>query len=334
MTPYVLPKRKIRHLLAWALYVWRRYTKDIHIGVLLMRMRLTPINWFTLLALIAAGLILGLPPDPHTVQQLHTSDAAYRLALFALLIPYILIWYAGFYAFSKLQEYSRQLKGAKNEAAFQRLTLGMGTLAFSLVIPTIVSLILNNIAMHVPPFKPAAVIISNYLGLFPGMAAFLLLYSGARMLVNTVRGKKPPFDVRWRAPWFLLLSVVFSHLTIENEYRSNPYHLGVWLLLVTFIVPYLYGWMIGLLCAYDLRQYARTVKGLLYRRAVWRLASGVVVAIAGSIAIQFVNVTIGQRVSSSLVAVLLVDYGLLIIVGTGLALIAFGAKRLKLIEEI
>jgi len=109
-----------------------------------MRMRLTPINWFTLLALIAAGLILGLPPDPHTVQQLHTSDAAYRLALFALLIPYILIWYAGFYAFSKLQEYSRQLKGAKDEAAFQRLTLGMGTLAFSLVIPTIVSLILNN----------------------------------------------------------------------------------------------------------------------------------------------------------------------------------------------
>lgn len=290
--------------------------------------------WFVALAVITAGLALGLPPDPHMVRQLHISDAAYRLAVAALLIPYVLIWYTSFYAFAKLREYSRPLKQTKDGAAFHTITTGMGAVAFSLVIPTMISLTLNSFAGHNPSFKPTVVIINNYLGLFPGMVAFLLLYNGARMLTGTVRSKARELDLRWYAPWFLLLGVVFSHLTIENQYRWHPYHLTVWLLVVTFILPYLYGWMVGLLSVHDLRIYAKTVNGLLYKQAVTQFANGIAVTITGSIAIQFVNITIAQRVSKSLGSILLIDYGLLIIIATGLILMALGTKKLKKIEEV
>lgn len=301
---------------------------------MLMHIRLTPITWFILLTVIAIGLALGLPPDPHAVHQLHTSAAAYRLAIAALLIPYILIWFASFYAFAKLQEYSRPLKGTKDGAAFHKITIGMGAVAFSLVVPTIISLILNNIAVHQPSFKVASIIINNYLGLYPGLLAFLLLFNGTRLLLRTVRGSTQRLDLRWHAPWFFLLCVVFSHLAIENQYRSHPYHLSLWLLIVTFIVPYLYGWMVGLLSAYELRWYAKTVKGLLYRQAVKQIAHGIAIVIFGSIAIQFVNITLAQRLDNSLGSVLLVDYGLLVIVAVGLILMALGTKKLKLIEEL
>lgn len=297
-------------------------------------MKLTPLKWYVILTVIAIGLALGLPPDPQTLQHLHTSTVAYRIAIAALLIPYALIWYASFYAFAKLQEYSRPLTGTKDGKAFHKITIGIGTLAFSLIVPTIISLILNNIAAHHHGFKTTAIITNNYLGLYPGLLAFVLLNNGTRALLHTTHSWARKFDLRLHFIWFLLLSVVFSHLAIENSYRDDPYHLSVVLLILTVIVPYLYGWVIGLLSAYNLRLYATAVPGILYKRAIKRFATGITITIIASILIQFVSITITQRLSSSLGAVLLIDYGLLIVVGVGLLLVALGAKRLKKIEEV
>ncbi len=296
--------------------------------------KLTPMRWFVILAAITIGLALGLPPDPHAVQQLHTSSTAYRVAVAALLIPYVIIWYFSFYTFAKLQEYSTPLKDTKDGAAFQKITTGMGVLAFSLVIPTALSLILSAIAVHNSGFRTAAIIINNYAGIFPGLTACLLLYNGARALLRTAKGGVEKLDLRWHIPWFLLFSIAFSHLTIENHYRWHPYHLSLWLLIATFITPYLYAWMLGLLSVYDLNLYAKTVSGSLYRQAIKRFAIGIRVVIAASIAIQFVNVTLGQRIGKSLGVILLVDYVLLIIAIIGLGLMALGTKKLKQFEGI
>jgi hypothetical protein len=290
-------------------------------------------RWCLVLTLITIGLALGLPPDPAAVQQLHTSASAYRLAVAALLIPYIVIWYVSFYAFAKLREYSKPLKDSKDGLAFHKITVGMGIIAFSLIIPTAISLILNSVAAHNPSFKAASIIINNYLGLFPGLLGFLFLYNGARMLLRTTRQGMHRFDIRWHAPWFLLLSVMFTHLAIENYYRWHPYHLGLFLLIITFIVPYLFGWLVGLLCAYELNWYAKTVKGLLYRQGIRRFANGIAITILASIAIQFVNITLAERLEKSLGNLLLAEYGLLIIVAVGLILMALGTKKLKRIEE-
>lgn len=298
-----------------------------------MRIRLTPMTWFVILTVLAIGLALGLPPDPSAVTQLHTSTLGYRIAVATLLIPYILIWYASFYAFSKLREYSRPLKKTKDGAAFHKITCGMGVLAFSLVIPTIISLILTNIAVHDSSFRPVATITSNYLTIFPALVAFLLIYNGAHMLLNITSDGIKKLDLRWYSPWFFLLCVVFSHLAIQNYYQDNPYHLNLWLLIVTFIVPYLYAWMLGLQIAYELHWYTKVVKGSLYKLAVRQFARGIATVIFGSIAIQFVNITLAHRIGHSLTDVLLVDYALLIIVALGLILMALGTKKLQKIEQ-
>lgn len=294
----------------------------------------TPIQWFIILAVIAGVLALGLPPDPQALQQLHTTSTAYRLAVAVLLIPYVLIWYASFYAYAKLQEYSQPIKGTKDGNAFKVLTTGMAILSFSLVIPTIITLILNAIAVHNKSFDTAATIIGNYIPLFAGLISFLVLNNGARMLVRTTKNGTDKFDLRWHAPWFLLLSVIFTYITIENHAKSNPYHLPLWILLITIVVPYLYAWAMGLLSAYNLNIYANTVSGSLYRRAIKQFAGGIATAIVGSVAIQFVNATLANRFDDSLGAILLADYILLAVVAVGLVLIAIATKKLKLIEEV
>lgn len=291
-------------------------------------------TWFVILVVVVVGLASGLQPDPEAVRQLHTTETTYRLAVAALLVPYIIIWYTGFYTFAKLREYSKPLKHTKDGVGFHTITAGMGVLAFGLVVPTIIALVLNNIAVHHPAFKAPATITNNYLGLFPGLLAFLLLYNGALKLVSTIREKTRKLDLRRHAPWFLLLAATFTYLTLQNRYRFHSYYLPVWLLVTTIIVPYVYGWMVGLLSAYELRTYAQSVKGLLYQKAIKQFASGIAVAIVASIAIQFVNITIAQRFSHSLGAILLIDYLLLIIVGVGLILMALGTKKLKRLEEI
>ena len=296
--------------------------------------RLTPMRWFVVLAAITIGLALVLPPDPHTVQQLHTTPTAFRLAIAALLIPYVVIWYLSFFAFDKLQCYSRPLRKSQDGAAFHTITAGMGALSFSLVLPTTLALILNEIAAHDAGFTAPAAIINNYTSIFPALVSFLIIYNGARELVRTTKGAAERLDLRWYTPWYLLLSVVFSHLTIGNQYRLHPYHLPLWLLIVSIIVPYLYAWAIGLLTTYALSTYAKTVSGLLYRKAVRQFAHGIAVTIFGSIAIQFVNITLAKRFSHSLGAILLIDYLLLTIVAVGLGLMALGTKKLQRIEEI
>lgn len=297
-------------------------------------LKLTPLRWFIVLSLIAIALALGLPPDPHALHQLHASSAAYRLALVVLLIPYVMVWYAAFYAYAKLQEYSASLQGSRDGEGFRKISFGMGVLAFSLVVPTIIVLILGSIAVHNPGFKPASEIIGNYVGIYPGMIAFLLLLNGASGLLRTTKEGPQKLDPRWHAIWFLLLSVLFSHLVIENHYSSHPYHLPLAVLIVTFILPYLYGWMVGLLCGYELYTYSRTVKGMLYRKGIRQFADGILVTIFGSIAIQFVSVTLMKRVDSSLGLVALTEYILISIVAVGLIRIALGTKKLKSIEEV
>lgn len=296
-----------------------------------MPVKLTPMNWFVILLAIAVILALVLPPDPVAVRSLHTTAFAYRLAVATLLIPYAVIWYAAFYAFAKLQEYTRTLNGSKDGRAFRQITIGMGAIAFSLVVPTILSLVLNNMAAHNAGFRTAAHITEGYLDLYPGLIAFLLLKNGTRRLVRTTRGWGRGVDLRWHAPWFLLLGVVFTYIAVEHR---AAYHLGTMLLIVTIIVPYLYGWVLGLLAALDLKLYAEQVRGALYKRAVRWLSSGIAVTITGSIAIQFVNVTLMHSGKRTLGLVLLLDYMLLIIIVAGLGMIALGTKRLKRFEEV
>lgn len=291
--------------------------------------------WFVILAVITAGLALGLPPDPHTLHQLHVSNVGYRVAILVVLVPYGIIWYTAFYAFAKLQEYARVIKGSEDGIAFRRIMFGMGILAFSLVVPTLISLILGNIAIHHPGFKPSSVIIGNYLSLMP-LVAFIVMSRGTHMLTRFSEGRPGLLGVYLFELLFIVLSVFFAYLVNHfNVHHANIYYLNKALLLSTFVVPYLFGWFAALLSAFEFWLYAKHTKGLLYKQSLRFLAYGITVVISGSIAIQFVdNTFIAAKVSQSLSSLLIFEYFLLAIIAVGLILMAMGTNKLKKIEEV
>jgi drug/metabolite transporter (DMT)-like permease len=301
-------------------------------------LKLTPMRWFGVLVVVAFVLVLALPPDPQSLRLYHLSDLSYRIILIFLLLPYAAIWYAVFYAFAKLLEYTHYLNKAKEEKAFQKITLGMGILAFGLLVPTIISSILNEIAVHHHGFKPAAVIINNYMSLLVAIAAFSYMGSGARMLVQTVRSRATLNHARLFGIIFIVLGVFFTRSVIHNHNATNgwndPYHLSLYPLMITIIIPYLYAWFIGMICAYDLKLYSSGVKGLLYKKAFSQLSAGVAVTILSSIAIQFITSAFGGRTDKSLTFILLLIYVFIVILLVGLGLLALGTQKLKKIEEV
>ena len=186
---------------------------------------------------------LGLPPDPQTLHQLHISSVAYRVAIFGLLVPYGIIWYAAFYAFSKIRDYADTIRGFDDGKAFRNIMLGMGVLAFGLVVPTTLSLVLQNIAAHNHGFKPAAVIISNYTSLLVALISFVYINNGTHLLTKLSNKQPGLASIRIFALLFIILSVVFTYLVMHYRVHHNVYYLSTPLLLTTFIIPGLFAWL-------------------------------------------------------------------------------------------
>ena len=292
--------------------------------------------WFTMLAVIAAGLAIGLPPDLQTQHQLHVSSFAYRIAILILLVPYMIIWYAAFYAYAKLKEYVRAIKGSEDGKAFRRIMNGMGFFAFGLILPTIISLIFQTITNHHPGFKPAATIIDTYLSVTVLVVTFILIGNGTRRLTDIGKNRPGLTVMRVFVLAFITLSVAFTSLVLKFH-RAHPhvYYLDTTLLIITFIIPYLFGWFVALLCAYEFAMYARNIKGVLYRRALRLMSRGIVITIVGDVFIQFIeNTFIASKVNKSIGVLVAFEYLLLIIIGLGLVLIALGTNKLKKIEEV
>ena len=291
--------------------------------------------WFIILAVITGVLALGLPPDPQTLQQLHITSVAYRIAVLVLLIPYGVIWYAAFYAYAKLKEYTHAIKGSEDGKAFHKIMVGMGVLAFSLIIPTAISLIISNIATHHHGFKPASVVIDNYLPL-SGLAAFIFIGNGTRLLANASKNRPGLTSSRLFALLFITISVAFAYFVFRfHAHHPHVYYLNSFFLMFTFIIPFLFGWFAGLVSAYEFGMYAKNVNGLLYKRALNSFAYGITVTIAGSVAIEFLdNTFVLAKASHSLSSLIVFEYLLLIFIAVGLILMALGTNKLKRIEEV
>jgi hypothetical protein len=300
------------------------------------RTKLTPMVWFSILAVIAVGLAIGLPPGVQSQHQLHISSFAYRLAVLVLLVPYGIIWYTAFYAYAKLKEYVSAIDGSEDGRAFRRIMKGIGFLAFGLIVPTIVSLIFQFIVNHHPGFQPAAKVMDIYLGLLVLLVSFTIIGNGTRRLTN-IKNSRPGLTVmRVFILIFISLSVAFTYLVLKyHTAHPHVYYLNTALLIITFIIPYLFSWFVGLLSAYEFRLYARLASGVIYRKALRQLSQGILVTIIGDVVIQFLeNTVIVDKADRSIGLLLVLEYILLLIVAAGLSLIALGTKKLKKIEEV
>ena len=291
--------------------------------------------WYAILILVGAGLALILPANPTTLHAFGISDSTYHLAILTLVLPYALIWFTAFYAYGKLEQYASKVEATREGEAFKKVADGVRFLAWGLAIPTIIALLLQGVEHMVPHFRPARIIIDNYIGVAVQLVGFTLIADGTRSLTELVRARPSSIGIRTLAAVFIAIGVFFTYFIAFNQHRNpNSYYLPNVLLLLTIVVPYLYAWLVGLLGAYELRLYSQKTRGLLYQRALVWLAGGLTTVIIGSIIMEYLNGILVGVSSLHLGTFLALMYGLLIIQAFGYALVAFGAHQLKRIEEV
>jgi hypothetical protein len=299
--------------------------------------KFSPMKWFAVLFIIVCVLSIALPPDPQTLKNFHLTSTSYHFVIILLLLPEALLWYAIFYTYSKLLEYSRFLKGSKEDKAFNLISLGMGVLAYGLIIPSIISPILNFVVSHHEGFRAAATIINHYMTLMVSVVSFSILRTGSHNLIGSDGKAKRGslWSMRTLILSFIVLAVIYSYTTIHiRRTGGNPYYLGLIPLMFTIIIPYLYAWFEGLACAYNFMLYSKNIKGFLYKKAFFQLSIGLAITIAGFIFIQFITSTLGVNTNKTLDYILVLIYILLGVLIIGLGIMALGAKKLKKIEEV
>lgn len=298
------------------------------------------IFYYIVLTLIYAILQIALPANHATKALYHISSGEYHILIIVVVLPILAVWLAAFYGYAWLTRYAQAVSKTPEGPDFMAMARGTRWIAWGFPIPAIISLILNSIANAHPGFNDAASIINTYISLIIILVAFSLISNGSRSLAQrsntqiSIAGAKS-LVVAFVSIGVLFCYLVFRHLDLRHVANTNNiYYLPTLLVALTIVIPYLYTWFIGLLAAYEIQNVARATSGVLYRRALQFMTSGLVVIIAASTLLQYIRSVLPRSGHLSIGATLLVVYIIEIITALGFLLLATGAKRLTRIEEV
>lgn len=295
------------------------------------------------LSVLYCVLILVIPPDASVLRRydITTSQAQWLSVSFAL--PLIVIWFAAFYGFIKLKKYAAHAKPDRDGIWLAKVAHGLMFLALAMPLNSIFTALGNYLTSRRPQLTPLTVITNNYLALILVLAGFYLIYQGTGGLVSLLN-KRQRYSSYERPIMlmFLLISIIYSYVTLTNEARQFPvagirraaYYMADFPLILTIIIPYLFVWFFGLRSVYFIYLYRRRVKGILYRESLGLLASGLAVVIVTSMIIRYLVSMTATLNNLTLRFLLVFLYVLLLVIFAGYLLIAQGAKKMQRIEEV
>ena len=296
---------------------------------------------YVILVIVYILLIFLLPGNKAFMQEHRLNVTEYHVLQFLVGLPLMGIWFMAFYGYAKLEEYTLSIRKTPEAIGFSRLTQGSAWIAWSLPVHSIISLSTRAIVSSHPGFTSAAAIIINYVDLVFPLVGFTLIGMASRHLFDRAKMSLSSASIRGLTILFLAGGVLYCYLTFRQftgtglTATNNPYHLPVWLTVLTIVVPYLYAWFAGMLAVYELVAYGRHVRGVLYRQAMHILVVGLFTMILGSIAFQYTR-SFQPANTAHLVLGLYLIFSLMfqVISGIGFMMIALGATRLKKIEEV
>jgi hypothetical protein len=289
-----------------------------------------------------AGLSLASPMDGSS-GRLGISEPMLLLIKASIAVPFLAIWLTGFYGSLNFRGYSRSIAGSPEGPGYAKISQGLWLLVLSLILPSFIGFI-SAYNPGVTDVQKITAKVSNYVTLALHLAAFVLIWKGSAFLKQSL-----PSPVQGKQYLRLLLLLVVAGLFIyyaasvfQNAYRTvstnanirPTYFLNDILIVLTIIIPYGIAWFMATQALLNLRAYAAQVEGTVYKKAFHYIAWGLANIIALSIFLQFFSQISHSLVGSSIMAVLLVVYTILLFMILGYALVARGAKELTKIETI
>lgn len=291
------------------------------------------------LGLLVVYIILAfsLPTDPRVISRYNFSPADARLLNISIILPISAIYLTALYGFVRFNNYAKSVQDSKEGPYLRQLADGLLVLAFSLPIGSIVGSIRTYISHAQPDLAPEATIVRNYLVLLLASVAIYRIATGIHGLYGTLKKRDSSFLINFAYLGPIILASVYTWLVmvrVRDVNVTDSFYLPDWLILLTIVVPYTFAWSIGFRAAFQLYDYQRSVKGVVYKEALRNVSIGVGVLIVISILIQLLGTMSGQLNRLNLSPLLTMVYFLLILYGIGYGLVARGAKRLEKIEEV
>jgi hypothetical protein len=293
-----------------------------------------------ILATIYVLEMLFLPVNHASVIAYHTSALDFRLLDILVNLPIVIVWFVAFWGYSRLSSYARILGSAPEAAGYTTLSKGLSWLAWVLPITSIIDRFLSGLSNHQPKLHTSMTIISNYFNLVLPLLAFIIIFVAAKMLL---RGQKWKTD-QPKSPLFmavfLLGGALYCYLILRTadlsnlSNSSNIYKLPNWLVIISLVIPYLYGWFLGLLASYQLNLFSLRTPGVLYKRALSYLSSGLIAVILSFIVTQYLAAVWPSKTHLVFNLHLAIVILFRVIGGVGFILLAIGANKLKMIEEV
>lgn len=292
--------------------------------------------FLTLLAIYIA-LAFILPTNPQTLSRYDLSQLQARLLNLTIVLPLSLIYLSALYGFIHVDSYAKKIIKSKEGPHFKNLATGLMVLAFSLPVMSVLGSLRSYARHSLPDLAPSITIVRNYVVLAMVFVAILLIAKGAEGLSNTLKRRATNEQLSlYGIVGPVLLASVYTWLIIAQGHSTpgdEPYYLPDWLLIITFVVPYVFIWCVGIWAAIHLRRYQDGVNGIVYKRAINHLAMGIGVIILISIFLQSLTSLGGVVSRLDLTPLLMVVYFLIGLYVVGYGLVARGAKELKQIEE-
>jgi hypothetical protein len=290
---------------------------------------------YGILAVVYITFLLIGPASNQLFPISVTTSGSYRVLVLTIILPYVAVWFLAFYAYDLFNKYCKLVEKTPEGKGFRAITKGVAVLAWGLIVPNIISLILNAIGQRIHTFMTVSIITTNYVSLVVPLIAFTLIGNGSRHLTEISHARPTSIGTRILAFLSVSFGVIYTYLTLHSRHvYKNPYHLSLPLLIITIIIPYLYSWFIGLLAVYELRLYARKSKGLLYRNIMDSLSYGISFVVISSIMQQSLRIILAYRYATSHGLQLEANFLLALVGAIGYLLIATAVHRLKRIEEI
>lgn len=283
---------------------------------------------------------LLLPVNMANVHAYHMSTLGYRLVTILVNLPVIVVWFVAFWGYPKLSSYSKVLGSAPEAGAYRKLAMGIAWLTWVLPISAIINRALSGISDSHHKLNTPMTIISNYFNLILPLIAFIIIFVAAKTLLKSQKVKWEKSRSRAVMFTFLLGGALYCYLILRTADLSNfsntnnVYLLPVWLVVLSIVIPSLYGWFMGLLASYELSLFSINMPGILYKRALLFLYSGLAAIILSFIASQYLSAVWPLKTH------LVFNYRLAIIIlfrvigGLGFVVLAIGANKLKQIEEV
>lgn len=292
------------------------------------------------LALLATYIVLAfiLPTDPQSLSKYGLTQLSAKLLNLSIVIPIALIYLSALYGFIHVDNYANKILDSKEGLHFKKLASGLAVLAFSLPVTSIIGSLRSYARHALPDLVPSVTIVRNYVVLAFVLIGMLLIAKGAQGLYNTL--KRRTTNVQQLSLYGILgpvlLASIYTWLIIAQGTKTpgdEPYYLPDWLLVTTIVVPYVVAWCVGIWAAIHLHRYQDGVKGVIYKRAINYIATGIAVIVLVAVLVQGITSLAGALSRLDLTPVLAIVYFLIVLYAVGYGLVAYGAKKLKQIEE-